>query len=61
MGQQKINLTLYLDNEDYSQITIILYRYDGAQCLAVVDGKSVAYIPRSEAVELMEAIRAIVL
>lgn len=61
MGQQEINLTLYLDNEDYSEITITLYRYDGAQCLAVVDGKSVAYIPRSEAVELMEAIRAIVL
>ncbi len=60
-GQQEISLTLHLDNEDYPEVTITLYRYDGTQCLAVVDGKSVAYIPRSEAVELMEAIRTIVL
>ena len=60
-GQQEISLTLHLDNEDYPEITITLYRHDGTQCLAVMDGKSVAYIPRSEAVELMEAIRAIVL
>ena len=60
-GQQEISLTLHLDNEDYPEITITLYRHDGTQCLAAVDGKSVAYISRSEAVELMEAIRAIVL
>ena len=60
-GQQEISLTLHLDNEDYPELTITLYRYDGTTCLAVVDGTSVAYIPRSEAVELMEAVRAIIL
>lgn len=60
-GQQEISLTLHLDNEDYPEVTITLYRHDGTQCLAAVDGRSIAYIPRSEAVELMEAIRAIVL
>lgn len=60
-GQQEISLTLRLDNEDYPEVAITLYRHDGTRCLAVVDGSSVAYIPRSEAVELMEAIRAIVL
>ena len=60
-GQQEISLTLHLDNEDYPEVTITLYRHDGTQCLVAVDGKSVAYIPRSEAVELMEAIRTIVL
>ena len=60
-GQQEVSLTLHLDNEAYPEVTITLYRYDGAQCLAAVDGKSVAYIPRSEAVDLTEAIRTIVL
>lgn len=60
-GQQEISLTLHLDSEDYPEVAITLYRHDGTQCLTAVDGKSVAYIPRSEAVELMEAIRAIVL
>ena len=60
-GQQELHLTLHLDNEDYPEVSVTLYRYDGAQCLAAVDGKSVAYVLRSEAVELMEAIRTIVL
>ena len=60
-GQQEISLTLHPDNEDYPEVAITLYRHDGTQCLAAVDGKSVAYIPRSEAVELMEVIRTIVL
>jgi hypothetical protein len=60
-GQQEISLTLHLDNEAYPELTITLYRYDGTTCLAVVDGASVAYIPRSEAVDLMEAVRAIIL
>lgn len=38
-----------------------LYRYDGVQGLAVVDGQSVVCIPCSEAAILMETIRAIVL
>ena len=42
-------------------MTIALYRYDGEQCLAVVDGKPVSLIPRSYAVDLIEAVNAIVL
>ena len=60
-GQLEISLTLHLDNEDQTDVTISLYRYDGIQCLAAVDGKSTAYVLRNEAVELMEAVRAIVL
>ena len=60
-GQQEISLTLHLDNEDYPEITITLFRYDGTQCLTAVNGKSVAYVPRSEAVELMEVVRTLVL
>ena len=60
-GQQEISLTLHLDHEDEPELAIVLYRCDGSKCLAVVDGKSVAYVPRSEMVTLAEAVRAIAL
>lgn len=60
-GQQEISLTLHLDHEDEPELTIALYRCDGSKCLVVVDGKSVAYVPRSEMVTLAEAVRTIAL
>ena len=54
-------MTLHLDNEGHPEVIISLYRYNGSSCLAAIDGKSVAYVLRSEVVELMEAVRAIVL
>lgn len=59
--QNQISLTLHLDHEDEPELTIALYRCDGSKCLAVVDGKSVAYVPRGEMVTLAEAVRAIAL
>lgn len=60
-GQKEIGLTLYLHGENDFQIEIALYRWDGSNCLAVVDGESVALIPRAGVVELIEAVHSIVL
>ena len=60
-GQLEASLTLHLGNEGHPEVMISLYRYNGSSCLAAIDGKSVAYVLRSEVVELMEAVRAIVL
>lgn len=60
-GKEEISLSLYLDNERCPQIRIALYRYDGNDCLALVDGKPFALIPRADAVDLIEAVNAIVL
>lgn len=38
-----------------------LYRYDGSHCLAVVDGAPVSLVTRTSAVDLIEAVHAIVL
>lgn len=54
-------LTVHLDNENFPQVAITLYRYDGEHCLAAVDGESVALVARSDAVALIEAVHAIVL
>lgn len=54
-------MTVSLDNENYPEVAVVLYRYDGEYCLAEVDGEPVALIPRSQMVDLTEAVRAIVL
>lgn len=59
--QEEISLTVHLDNENFPQVEIQLYRYDGEHCLAVVDGQPVSLVPRSQAVDLMEAVQAVVL
>lgn len=59
--KEEIGLTLSLDNEVHPQVQIQLYRYDGEQCLAVLDGEPVSLVPRSDVVDLVEAINALVL
>ena len=59
--QEEISLTVYLDNENYPTVKINLYRYDGTNCLAMVDGEPVSLVSRSDVVNLIEAVHAIVL
>ena len=59
--QQEIALTIHLDNDVFPQIKIALYRYDGDACLATVDETPVCLVSRNDVVELMEAVRSIVL
>lgn len=60
-GKEEIRLTLHLDNETFPKLEIALYRRDGSDCLAVIDGESVSLVPRSSVMELVEAVQAIVL
>ena len=59
--KEEIGLTIYLDNENYSEVRIQLYRYDGKDCIAVVDGVPAAVVERSSVVDLMEAVNSVVL
>lgn len=59
--KEEISLTLHLDNESFPTVEISLYRYDGSSCLAVVDGVPTALVERSQVVDLIEAVNAIVL
>ncbi len=58
---EEIHLVVYLDNEYFPQVEIGLYRYDGNECLAVVDGEPVSFVQRSDVVDLIEAVHGIVL
>ncbi|MCI8465249.1 MAG: DUF4340 domain-containing protein [Lachnospiraceae bacterium] len=59
--KEEISLTIHLDNKNYPEILVELYRYDGDTCLAMVDGESVSLVKRSVAVDLIEAVHEIVL
>ena len=59
--KKEIGLTIHLDNENFPQVQIKLYRYDGSHCLAVVDGESVSLVKRTAVVDLIEAVHTIVL
>lgn len=59
--KEEISLIVYLDNENYPQISIKLYRYNGTNCLAMVDGQSVSLVDRTAVIDLIEAVHAIVL
>lgn len=59
--KEEIDLTLSLDLEGDPTVHVELYRYDGSDCLAVVDGSPLALVPRDCVVDLIEAVNAIVL
>lgn len=59
--QLEVAFTVHLDSEIFPQVEVELYRCDGTSCLAVLDGDPLGLVARSDAVELMEAIREIVL
>ena len=59
--KKEISLKIYLDNKNYPEISIDLYRYDGTYCLAVIDGEPVSFIKRPKVVDLIEAVYSIVL
>ncbi len=57
-GQEEISLTVHLDNAAFPTFTLTISRYDGENCLAAVDGEPVAFVSRSQTVDLIEAVRA---
>ena len=60
-GQEEISLTVHLDNEDFPTFTLTLCRLDGTNCIATVDGKTVALVSRSQTVDLIEAVNELTL
>ena len=59
--EAEISLTVTLSLEGNPQIEIVLYRIDGTNCLAAVDGEEIGLVARTDVVELIEAVNAIIL
>ena len=59
--KKEIGVIFTLDDENSTQVKIELYRYDGESCIAAIDGETVSFISRSDAVDFIEAVNNIVL
>lgn len=59
--KEEIGLIIYLENENYPEVRIQLYRYNGKDCIAVVDGVPVALVERSYVIDLIEAVNSVIL
>ncbi len=59
--KQEAAFTVHLDNQDFPELTVTLYQYDGDNCLAQKDGETLGFVARSLVVDLTEAVNAITL
>ena len=59
--KEEISFTVHLNNKNYPEVKVQLYRYDGENCLAVVDGMTISKVSRSQVVDLIEEVNRIVL
>jgi len=59
--KEEISLTFAQNKENHPETSVKLYRYDGTDCLAVINGQSVGLVSRADVVALIEAVNAIVL
>jgi hypothetical protein len=59
--KEEISFTVHLNVAGNPTVQIALYRYDGSDCIAVIDGEPIALVARSQVVDLIEAVNAIVL
>lgn len=59
--KEEICLKFYFENENYKEMEMTIYRYDGETCLVTIDGESTALVERTSVVDLIEAVNAIIL
>jgi hypothetical protein len=59
--KEEISFTVHLNVAGNPTVQIALYRYDGSDCIATIDGEPIALVARSQVVDLIEAVNAIVL
>lgn len=59
--KEELRLSISLDSGDFPDMTLSFYRYDGESCIAQLDGETVAFVSRSQVVDLIEAIHAVTL
>ncbi len=60
-GKEEISLVIHLENDYADTMEIAFYRIDGKSCLCRINGESVSVFSRSDVVDLIEAVNAIVL
>ena len=60
VSTKELSFKVSLSNDDYPELSVTLYRYDGDNCVAVLDGAQIGFISRSQVVSLKEALNSII-
>lgn len=60
-GKKEIKVTLHLDNAYIQTFELSIYRCDGTNCIAEVDGVPTAFVSRAQTVNLIEAVNELIL
>lgn len=57
----ELGIKILMDSDTHPRLDIRLYRRDGQNCTAVIDGEVAALVARAEVVDMIEAVNAIIL
>lgn len=57
----ELGIKILMDSEAHPRLDIRLYRRDGQNCTAVIDGEVTALVARTDVVDMIEAVNAIIL
>ena len=60
-GKEEMRIIMHLDESVHDAIEIILYRYDGKDCIVKVNGSITGLIERCDVIDLIETVQSIVL
>ena len=60
-NKEELVLTFHRNTEEYAEVELIFYQYDGSCCIPVLDQVQLDAVGRSEVVSLKEAINSVIL
>ena len=58
---EEISFVFHRSTETFAEVELVIYKYDSASCIAVLNGESARFVSRDAVVEIVEAVNAIVL
>lgn len=56
---EEIAFTFHRDSENFAEVELVIYGYDSASCIAVLNGGSALFVPREEVQAIVDAVKAL--
>ena len=60
-NKTELSLTFHRNTEEYSEVEVVFYQYNGSYCIASLNGDELNYVERSAVVDLKEAVNSVIL
>ena len=56
---EEITFTFHRDSENFAEVELVIYGYDSASCIAVLNGGSALFVPREDVQAIVDAVKAL--